>query len=125
MQKTITRNKKILVVDDDLAILDALTIMLEDEGYEVEVSHDGKTEARVEKFAPDLILLDIWMSGVDGRTICKALKAKKTTKHIPIILVSANKDAKKISQDVGANGYLSKPFEMKELFSIITEHTAP
>lgn len=117
--------KKILVVDDDLAILDVLTIMLEDEGYEVEVSHDGKTEESVEKFAPDLILLDIWMSGVDGRIICKALKSKKTTKHIPVIMVSANKNVKKISQDAGADGFLSKPFEMKELFSIITEHTAP
>ncbi len=124
MQYTTPKNKKILLVDDDLAILDAMSIMLEDEGYEVEVSSDGNPEKNIEKFAPDLILLDIWMSGIDGRTICKTLKTKKETKHIPIIMVSANKDAEKISQDAGANGFLSKPFEMKELFSIITEHTS-
>ena len=75
--------KKILVADDDPAILDALQMMLELEGYEVITTVDGETIYKMEKEYPDLLLLDIWMSGQDGRDICKYLKKDPHTKHIP------------------------------------------
>jgi DNA-binding response OmpR family regulator len=59
------------------------------------------------------------MSGVDGRDICKQLKSKKQTKNIPIIMISANKDTEKIAKNAGADGFIAKPFEMKELLTTV------
>lgn len=112
--------KRILIADDDRAILDAITMILELEGYEVKTTHNGATvKALSTTFAPHLLLLDIWMSGYDGKEICQALKADKQTAHIPIIIISANKDVAKISDEAGANGFLAKPFDMKDLLTTI------
>ncbi len=107
--------KKILVADDDSAIVDAVKMILEDENYEVTTTSNGETVRKVHGVLPDLILLDIWMSGVDGRDVCKYLKSQNNTKHIPIVMVSANKDTEKIAMDAGADDFLAKPFEISEL----------
>lgn len=112
-------SKKILVADDDPAILDVIQLMLEDEGYEVETSVDGETIYTMEREYPDLLLLDIWMSGVDGRDICKYVKKNKHLKDIPILMFSANKDGAKIAHEAGAEGFIAKPFEMDDLLSKI------
>lgn len=117
-----TRSKKILAADDDPAILEVLTFMLEDEGYDVQTTVNGQTEQRVKDFLPDLILLDIWMAGTDGRMICKRLKSEKMTHHIPIIFISANKDIKKITIDSGAQDFLAKPFDMADLLTMVEKY---
>ncbi|GAC1500314.1 MAG: hypothetical protein NVS1B10_03790 [Candidatus Saccharimonadales bacterium] len=114
--------KRILVADDNPAILDALQIMLEDEGYEVETTIDGATTQNMTEPLPDLLLLDIWMSGVDGRDICKALKSSDITKKIPVIMVSATKDIAQIAKDCGADGFISKPFQMDRLLETVAKH---
>jgi CheY-like chemotaxis protein len=73
---------------------------------------------------PDLLLLDIWMSGLDGREICKALKLQDHTKHIPIILVSANRDTEQIAHDAGADDFLNKPFDMDDLLRKVAERVS-
>lgn len=115
--------KKILVVDDDPAILEVIALILEDEGYDVKTTVNGYTEETVQDYAPDLILLDIWMSGVDGRKICKSLKANAATKDIPIVMISANKDTEKISKESGADGFLNKPFDIKDLLGKVAVFT--
>lgn len=107
--------KKILIADDDPAICDAVKMMLEMEGYQVGTTVDGATIYRMESEMPDLLLLDIWMSGQDGREICKYLKARESTKHIPIIMVSASRDIEKSAREAGADDFLSKPFKMADL----------
>ena len=114
--------KKILVVDDNPAILDALRIMLEEEGYEVETTVDGATLKDLKEHLPDLLLLDIWMSGVDGRDICKVLKSSAATKQIPVIMISAAKDIEQIAKDSGADDFISKPFQMANLLAIVAKH---
>jgi DNA-binding response OmpR family regulator len=114
--------KKILVADDNPAILDALKIMLEEEGYEVETTVDGATAQDMKDHLPDLLLLDIWMSGIDGRDICKRLKSAAMTKHIPIIMISATKDIEQIAKDSGADDYISKPFQMEHLLAIVAKY---
>ena len=114
--------KKILVVDDNPAILDALKIMLEEEGYEVETTVDGATLKDLKEHLPDLLLLDIWMSGVDGRDICKVLKSSAATKQIPVIMISAAKDIEQIAKDSGADDFISKPFQMANLLAIVAKH---
>ena len=117
------KKKKVLVADDDPAILEVITLILEDAGYEVKTTVNGHTEKFAEKYLPDLILLDIWMVGMDGRNICKSLKAEKLTKHIPVIMISANKDTEKIAKEAGADGFLAKPFDMKDLLSTVAAYT--
>jgi len=109
--------KKILVIDDDAGILDAVSLILEDAGYQVVVSRVGLSAQEVHKIDPALILLDIWMTGWNGRDVCMALKNDKNTKHIPIIILSANKDTALIANEAGADDFLAKPFEMEMLLS--------
>lgn len=106
---------RILVADDDEAIADALQIMLEDEGYEVEVVLDGGSIHKIAQNPPDLLLLDIWMSGKNGREICQELRLNEETRHLPIILISANKDTAQIAREAGADGFISKPFDIDDL----------
>jgi DNA-binding response OmpR family regulator len=113
---------KILIADDDPGILDALTMMLEDAGYEVKTTTDGKAVQNIYGKLPDLVLLDIWMSGMDGKEICKHLKSQEVTKHIPIIMISANKDTQKIALECGADDFIAKPFQMKNLLQKIAQY---
>ena len=69
-----------------------------------------------------LFFLDIWMSGVNGSTVCEKLKADERTKDIPIIMFSANRDTQDIAMQCGADGFLSKPFEIKELLGIVHKY---
>ncbi len=108
---------RILVADDDPAILDAISLVLEDEGYQVHTTPDGNKVLSLNGQLPDLILLDIWMSGVDGRDICLHLKSQAKTRDIPIILISANRDTAEISAQVGADDYVCKPFDIDDLLS--------
>jgi len=115
---------KILVVDDDPDILEGISIILETEGYTVATNSEGeKTYERIKKFNPDLILLDVLMSGSDGRTICKNLKSKANTKKIPVIMISADPGAKSGSLKAGANEFISKPFEIDDLINAIRKFT--
>jgi len=111
--------KKILVIDDDANILEVVQFVLEDEGYEVETSLNGACLQEMNGELPDLILLDILLSGEDGREICQLLKGKELTRHIPVILFSAHFNARKITAMHGADAFLSKPFHLNELISLV------
>ncbi len=77
----------------------------------------------MEKEYPDALLLDVWMSGQDGREICKFLKNRSNTKHIPIIMISASKDVAASVKAAGADDFLTKPFEMDELIKKVKKYT--
>ena len=114
--------KKILVADDNPAILDALEIMLSDEGYDVETTEDGAVAQHMTKPLPDLLLLDVWMSGIDGRDVCKILKSGPETQSVPVIMISATKGLEQIAKDAGADGFISKPFQMDHLLAVVADH---
>lgn len=116
------KSKKILIADDDPAICDALQFMLEEEGYTVATSADGDTVSKIKQIIPDLLLLDIWMSGEDGRDICRILKNQLETKNIPIIMISASRDIGKSARDAGADDFLAKPFQIDELLGKIQKY---
>ena len=122
---SISETKRVLVVDDDQGILEALSVLLEDAGYAVKTTPDGsKVSLEVQRFSPDVILLDIWMSGLNGHDICKNLKSTEDFKRIPVIMISANRDMEKISRDCGADDYVAKPFEITELLNKIEKYSA-
>ena len=117
------RNHKILVVDDDRDILTVLQILLTQNNYTVEsIFRWELINKSIETFLPDLILLDISLAGADGRTICKTLKAQSGTKHIPIILFSANTNVEKSFRDYSANDFIAKPFEINNLINKVLMH---
>ncbi|HTI13103.1 MAG TPA: response regulator [Dictyobacter sp.] len=114
----------ILVVDDDEGIVEVVQIVLESEGYEVLVSMDGEYFSHLgdKDNLPDLILLDVLLSGANGRDICTSLKQNERTKHIPVLMLSAHSDARKVAHTSGADDFLEKPFDVDELISIVARH---
>lgn len=116
-----TERKKIMIADDDPGIIDAICIMLEFEGYEVSCTVNGATVKDMKDEYPDLLVLDIWMSGQDGREICRFLKKGEETKDIPILMISASKDIRQSALDSGADDFLAKPFEMNDLLGKVDE----
>lgn len=114
--------KKIMVADDDPGILDAVCIMLEYEGYEVYCTPDGAELLTMESGFPDLLLLDIWMSGVDGRDLCKQLKHRPASANMPIVMISASNDIARSALEAGANDFLAKPFDIDVLLKKIEKN---
>jgi DNA-binding response OmpR family regulator len=117
------KQKRIMIADDDPGIVDAVEMLLEFEGYQVTSTVDGSTVLDMKDELPDLLLLDIWMSGEDGRDICKKLKSTDATKGIPVIMISASHDIKASAMAAGADDFLAKPFEMDDLLKKIEELT--
>ncbi len=116
--------KKILLVDDDEGIVDALSLVLEEHGYDICATLRGEeTYEKIKLCMPDLILLDILISGVDGRDICKKLKSDISTKSIPVVMISAHPSAERHARIVGADGFLEKPFEMDDLLRVAKKYT--
>lgn len=116
--------KTILVVDDDESILDAISLILEDSGYTIiTLSKGNQTIEKAIALTPDLILLDVLMSGSDGRDICKMLKSDERTKAIPVVMISAHPSAKKDLMAYGADDFLAKPFDTDDLLFIAKHFT--
>ena len=113
-------NKKILIVDDSSDILEVMEHFLTIKNYEVKcISRTEELLPTIRSFSPDLIILDIFLHGADGREICKKLRSSIETKYLCILLFSASgKDVKKY-KDYGADGYLEKPFGLNELIKTI------
>ncbi len=109
--------KRILVVDDDAGILEVLTEILCEYNFNVKAISRGELVfEEVARYHPDLILMDVMLSGMDGRNICKSLKADPDLSSIPVILLSANINAYSVMFDKGApNDFLAKPFDMNNL----------
>lgn len=116
--------KRIIVCEDDKGVQELIQIMLENQGYDVKPLDNGETiQETVEKYHPDLILLDLWMPGINGDEVTKLLKNQKNTQHIPIIIVSAISEASTIARQAGAEDFLSKPFEMVDLLSKVKKYS--
>jgi phosphate regulon transcriptional regulator PhoB len=110
--------EKIIVIEDEADILEVIQYNLTREGYQVLTSKDGEEGlAQVRQEAPDLVLLDLMLPGLDGIEVCKQLKQNPVTRSIPIIMVTAKGEESDIvlGLGVGADDYITKPFSPKEL----------
>jgi DNA-binding response OmpR family regulator len=108
--------KRVLVVDDDEDMQDLLRQALETENYEVIVAEDGLVALEtLKQSSPDLILLDLMMPHMDGATFAKELHNRKLVPSIPIIVVSADVNAKQKIETMGADSYITKPFDLHRL----------
>ena len=112
--------KKILIVDDEPDILEFLQIIFEEAGFLVVTTEKGDYLEKLNSGSlPDLILLDMLLSGKDGREIVKRLKREKRTKHIPVIMFSAHPSAAKTALEAGADDFVEKPFDIEVLLEKI------
>jgi len=115
--------KKVLIAEDDKAIVDVVKIILENDGFEVYTANQGKAvHETIAQHSPDMILMDIWLFGEDGGKIAKQLKSKSETKIIPLVLMSANNATEKITKEVGADDFLLKPFNIDDLLYIVRKY---
>jgi DNA-binding response OmpR family regulator len=115
---------RVLVVDDEPHIAQIMKLTLESGGYEVEVAVDGAEGLkRAKEWGPDLILLDLMLPNIDGYKVCRFLKFDQKYSHIPIILISAmgETEDKELGKQVGADLYMSKPFQPDELLARVSE----
>ena len=111
--------RKVVVVEDDINIAELLRLYLEKDGFAVTVSHDGAEGLRIaEEIKPDLVMLDIMLPGMDGWQVCKRLRQ---TSKVPIIMLTAKGETEDKVQglEMGADDYIVKPFEVKELLARI------
>jgi CheY-like chemotaxis protein len=111
----------ILVVDDDPDILEALSEILEAEGFEIRRARNGKEALeRLEPDPPQLILLDLMMPVMDGWEFAQRMKQKPAAiSSIPLIVLSADRNVGNKATDIGAVGYLAKPFELNDLLEMV------
>lgn len=109
--------QKILIVDDDENIAELISLYLTKECFDTMMVHDGEEAlAAFEHYAPNLILLDLMLPGIDGYQICREIRAKS---NIPIIMLSAKGETfdKVLGLELGADDYIIKPFDSKELIA--------
>jgi len=112
------RKNKILIVDDTVDTVELLRKRLQADGYETMEAYDGRQGLdKVRESRPDIIVLDVMMPRMDGYEVCRQLKNDETTRHIPILLLTAKSEIpdKVKGLDIGADGYITKPFDYKEV----------
>jgi len=115
---------KVLLIEDNLEIRENTAEILEMEGYLVEVAENGVIGiAKAKEKMPDIILCDIMMPEADGWEVIKQLKKNESTSRIPFVFITASVEKKEIQAglDMGAVGYIRKPFEGGELLSTVEE----
>jgi len=109
---------KILLIDDDPDVRTVLRATLQRQGYEVETA-SGRDEAftKLQQAKPALIMMDVLLSGADGRELCREIKAAERTKHIPVIMFSGHPGAALKFETYGADDFISKPFNTEDLLA--------
>lgn len=114
--------KKILITEDDPGIQDVFRIVLERAGYDVQIYSNGSALMEDNFERPDIFILDRQLFGTDGLQICRHLKSSEASRSIPVIIVSATAHLNNVIQNIGADDFLEKPFNVKELLNKIAKH---
>jgi two-component system chemotaxis response regulator CheY len=123
--RTDGRSARVLVVDDDKGIREFVRTVLSDEGYDVAEATDGQQALdRVAQRRPDVILLDMRMPVMDGWEFARTYR-EQPGPHAPIVIVTAALDVAKDAKEIGADGFLAKPFQLDDLLQLVQQHSAP
>jgi DNA-binding response OmpR family regulator len=117
---------RILIVDENTDILCVVEIILNRYSFEVMTTLKGEEVlSKTKSFSPQLILLDVFLSGMDGIDVCNTLKANPATKDIPVIMISAHTNFKEIKKFCKADDFMAKPFDANELVRKIKHYIGP
>jgi CheY-like chemotaxis protein len=116
---------KVLVVDDDQGIRELVATALSEEGYDVSGAADGAEALdRIAEVRPDVILLDMRMPVMDGWEFARRYRSQPAP-HAPIVIVTAALDVAKDAKEIGADGFLAKPFQLDDLVALVERHAGP
>ncbi|HEX2757844.1 MAG TPA: response regulator, partial [Thermoanaerobaculia bacterium] len=109
--------RRVLLIEDDNDIAEAIVYQLEKVGLSVRVARTGEEGLEAVRKGVDLVLLDLNLPGMDGLEVCRMIRRQQTTAHVPIIIVSARADEvdRVLGLEMGADDYVVKPFSLKEL----------
>ncbi len=108
----------ILVIDDETDLIELVRYNLSKEGFEVSAAPDGESGlAAARRGAPDVVVVDLMLPGIDGLEVCRALRADDRTSHIPVIMLTAKntESDRVVGLEIGADDYMTKPFSPREL----------
>ncbi|WP_442589818.1 response regulator transcription factor [Pedobacter sp. AW31-3R] len=121
MDKSLASRKNVLVIEDNHAILDVITLVLQSESYQVNgLNKSADMLLHIEQFKPDLIILDIMLPDGDGRDLLKILRSDQQTEDIPVLMISARYTAQNVQHgEYKPNGFLAKPFDIDDLLDRI------
>ncbi|HEU5052550.1 MAG TPA: response regulator [Hanamia sp.] len=115
--------KCVLIYDDDVEILNVCKAILQTEDYRVEaLSTCENIIADIKKLNPQVILMDIWIPKIGGEAAIKMMHENEATRHIPVIIFSANSNIENIGERVSASGFLRKPFDIRTFRQTIRNH---
>jgi DNA-binding response OmpR family regulator len=107
---------KVLIIDDDPDVRTVMNVLMKKQGYEVETAVNREDALlKLEEFQPSVILLDVLLSGTDGRELCREIKENEEMKSIPVIMVSAHPSAAENIGHYGADDFISKPINTSSL----------
>jgi phosphate regulon transcriptional regulator PhoB len=113
-------NKTILIVDDEKDIVELVAYNLSREGYQIAKAYDGHQAMQyIRENQPDLVILDLMLPGINGFEICRMIRKKPGTESLPIIMLTAKTDSvdKITGLEIGADDYMTKPFNVRELLA--------
>ena len=115
-------HRRVLVVDDDRAIRDVVSETLGLEGYEVDTASNGlEALAKMREQVPDAVVLDLMMPGLDGWGFVERCRTEPSLDEVPIVVMSAGHRAATVANQIGAAGYISKPFDLDELLEAVEQ----
>ncbi|HWZ14942.1 MAG TPA: response regulator [Mucilaginibacter sp.] len=116
---------KVLIIEDEPVIAEMISMILEDEGFEViSLSDTGWARYKLQAKEVNLVMLDLQLKGGEGgESICKYIKTTHDLKNIPVILVSGSEDIEEIKEKCGADDLIRKPFELNHFISKVHKHT--
>jgi DNA-binding response OmpR family regulator len=114
--------KRIILIEDDPDILFTVNMILENAGYKVTALSSAQTILRHEFESPDLFIIDRRMPDTDGLDVCRRLKADSATESIPVIIISASPKCQPLAHKAGANDFLEKPFQIKDLLRLVSKY---
>jgi CheY-like chemotaxis protein len=113
-------NKRVLILDDDIDILQICTIVLKKKGFDVQtLNNSSQVVSQVRGYRPDVILMDNWIPGPGGIEATRLLKQDPATQDIPVIFFSANSNVTQLAREARADYFLQKPFDITELEGIV------
>lgn len=121
MVRTRKQPQKILVVEDDPDILNALNIALSSVGFDVDVLLSGKSILQNRFVVPDLFILDKQLPDIDGLEICRYLKSQPNYRNVPVIIISTSPRIRRKALQSGATSFIKKPFVMQDLVTMIRQ----
>lgn len=110
---------KVLIIDDDEDISAMLYLLLRKDFDVAVVTRSEDIFPKIKNGKPDIILMDVFLTGYDGRVICKQLKFHPDSKHIPVIMVSGHDDVSQTVEQAGADDFIQKPFDAETLLAKI------